>query len=102
LRWRRPRRPPWLAARPPRSRTGTRDGERAIPRDQIADVDHPGNVAVVAGSVLLAAGTVNLLGVYRRHAGESSSLCARWAVGGEAMFGPLGGPHPGATLALSF
>jgi len=64
----------------------TRDGERAIPRDQIAEIDHPGNVALIAGTALLAAGTLNLLGLYRCHENESSSFCVGW-LGGAALAG---------------
>ena len=35
-------------------------GERSIPRDQITDVDHPGNVVAVIGAVLLGYGLLNI------------------------------------------
>jgi hypothetical protein len=35
-------------------------GERAIPRSQIADIDHPGNVHAVVGAALLAYGILNI------------------------------------------
>jgi hypothetical protein len=35
-------------------------GERAIPRDEITDIDHPGNVAAVIGALLLGYGVLNI------------------------------------------
>jgi hypothetical protein len=35
-------------------------GERPIPRDEITDIDHPGNVHAVIGSLLLAYGILNI------------------------------------------
>lgn len=68
----------------------TRDGERPIPRDQIADIDHPGNVAIAVGSVMLFAGTANLLGVARCHANDSSGVCFGWAAGAAVAASGLG------------
>ncbi len=42
----------------------TRTGNRPIPREEIRDIDHPGNVALIAGVALLAAGAVNRLGAF--------------------------------------
>jgi hypothetical protein len=53
----------------------TRAGERPIARDRIRDIDHPGNVAVLAGSVLLTAGVVSLLGFHRCESSASSDFC---------------------------
>jgi hypothetical protein len=96
----------------------TSDGERGIPREQIAAIDHPGNVALVAGALMLFAGTANLLGVARCHANDSSGVCFGWAAGGAVAASGLGltiwgasvwtasvraaESAPGATLAFSF
>jgi hypothetical protein len=68
----------------------TRDGERVIERDHVQEIDHPGNVAVVAGAALLAAGAANLAGLYRCRENESSDFCVGWAVGGALAGSGLG------------
>jgi len=55
----------------------SRDGARAIPRDQIRDIDHPGNVLETAGAVLLLLGAATLL---RQPACDGrSNFCVGWA-----------------------
>ncbi|HXJ19889.1 MAG TPA: hypothetical protein VMT03_06605 [Polyangia bacterium] len=107
----------------------TRGGERPIPRDQVQDIDHPGNVAIAVGSVALLVGAVNLLGWRRCEPGGPTDFCMGWAAGGglvglgvgmigwggyvwkrsttaaqltPAVVGTPDGPRPGAALALSF
>jgi hypothetical protein len=68
----------------------TRNGERPIARDQISDIDHPGNVAIVVGSALLAAGALNLAGLYSCQDSRRSDFCAGWAGGGALALSGLG------------
>jgi hypothetical protein len=42
----------------------TNEGERAIPRAEIRDIDHPGNVLALAGLPILALGVANLAGAW--------------------------------------
>ncbi len=68
----------------------TRNGERVIPRDQISDIDHPGNVAVVVGAALLTVGALNLAGWHRCQDNQPSDFCAGWAGGGGLALSGLG------------
>jgi hypothetical protein len=38
----------------------THDGVKAIPRSEITDIDHPGNVAATIGTILLVYGALNI------------------------------------------
>jgi hypothetical protein len=46
-------------------RLQNRDGQRfVVPREDVVDVDHPGNVLMTIGAVMLGVGTLNVLGTY--------------------------------------
>ncbi|MFL5307065.1 MAG: hypothetical protein ACJ8F1_17745 [Polyangia bacterium] len=70
----------------------TRDGERPIPRNEIREIDHPGNVSVTAGVALFFAGTANLFGAFRcdTYDARSQRFCAGWGVGGGMAVTGLG------------
>jgi len=57
----------------------TNDGERAIPRAEIRDIDHPGNVLALAGLPILALGVANLAGAWSCADGDGASN--GWCVG---------------------
>ncbi|HXU62135.1 MAG TPA: hypothetical protein VN962_10560 [Polyangia bacterium] len=55
----------------------SRDGARAIPRDQIRDIDHPGNVLETAGAMLFLLGAAALL--RQPECDGRTSVCLGWA-----------------------
>jgi hypothetical protein len=60
----------------------TNEGERAIPRAGIGDIDHPGNVLAAAGLPFIALGVANLFGVWNCGDGQSShAFCMSTGMG---------------------
>jgi hypothetical protein len=55
---------PILRSTPTEIFVRTNEGERAIPRAEIRDIDHPGNVLALAGMPILALGIANLAGAW--------------------------------------
>jgi hypothetical protein len=55
---------PILRSTPTEIFVRTNEGERAIPRAEIRDIDHPGNVLALAGVPILALGIANLAGAW--------------------------------------
>ena len=64
---------PILRSTPTEIIVRTNEGERAIPRAEIRDIDHPGNVLAFAGLPILALGLGNLAGAWTCE--PSGSLC---------------------------
>jgi hypothetical protein len=62
------------------------EGQREIPLDDVADIDHPGNVVAIVGSVLFASALVDLA-VARPDCGRNDGalIC-----GGVALRGAIG------------
>lgn len=60
----------------------TNEGERAIPRAGIVDIDHPGNVLAAAGLPFIALGIANLFGVWNCGEGQPShAFCMSTGMG---------------------
>ena len=57
----------------------TNEGERAIPRAEIRDIDHPGNVLALVGLPIFALGVANLLGAWSCADGDGQAN--GWCVG---------------------
>jgi hypothetical protein len=64
---------PILRSTPTEIIVRTNEGERAIPRAEIRDIDHPGNVLGLAGVPVLALGIANLAGTWT--CDPTDSLC---------------------------
>jgi hypothetical protein len=62
----------------------TNEGERAIPRAEIRDIDHPGNVLALVGLPIFALGVANLLGAWSCADGDGETN--DWCVGRGAGF----------------
>jgi hypothetical protein len=67
---------PILRSTPSEIIVRTNEGERAIPRAEIRDIDHPGNVLALAGVPILTLGLANLAGAWScADRGPTDSFC---------------------------
>ena len=67
---------PILRSTPTEIIVRTNEGERALPRAEIRDIDHPGNVLALAGLPILALGVANLAGAWTcADGGPSGNFC---------------------------